>query len=361
MAIKGHNVRLLADDFWEQHPPRRLLFIKPSALGDVVQALPLARAAKERWPDVTIGWVIAAGLRRVVQLSPWIDEIYEFHRGAGLWSFLKLCRELRSRDFDSVIDLQGLLRTGVMTLSTGSANRIGLQTSREGSSWAYHAMVDQTSRQIPAHARYWKMAEAWGVSTRYTTPSIVVPQSDQQLVESWLESLPRPLIGIQPGTRWVTKSWPVESFAQVAMELAEQTQGSLIILGAPDETQLTGKCSELIGSVNPQVKMIDLGGKSSLPQLASLLSRLNVLVCNDSGPMHLAAEMQTPVTAVFTCTDPVQSGPPGSIHQLISTKLPCRAGYHKHCPMTGDNHLACFRDVTVQQVASAAMKILSSH
>ncbi|MBA4031621.1 MAG: heptosyltransferase [Planctomyces sp.] len=351
-------MRVLPADFWDRSPPRRLLIIKPSALGDVVQALPLAVAAKERWPNVKLSWVIAEGLRSLLGLVPQIDEVYSFRRGAGMIPFARLCRELRAARFDTVLDLQGLLRTGAMTFATGAKTRLGLQTSREGSSLACHAVIGGTSRDVPAHARYWKIARDWGIADRPTSPALVPADHDLTLADGLLAGLPRPWIGIQPGTRWVTKSWPVESFAGVAQRLADVTGGGLIFLGAPNETHLTSECQTRVRAVRPDKPVLDLGGKSNLRQLTALLSRLDLLICNDSGPMHLAAEMGTPVVAVFTCTDPLRSGPPGDRHRLVATTLPCRAGYHKNCPMKGTQHLACFRDVTIDRVWHAALEIL---
>jgi ADP-heptose:LPS heptosyltransferase len=103
---------------------------------------------------------------------------------------------------------------------------------------------------------------------------------------------------------------------------------------------------------------INLAGETTLKQLAVLMGAAEAVVSNDSGPMHLAAAMGTPVVGIFTCTSPILSGPAGSSHELISTAVPCAASYHKRCPLHGPSHLACLAEVPVDRVWNALLRIL---
>ena len=104
---------------------------------------------------------------------------------------------------------------------------------------------------------------------------------------------------------------------------------------------------------------MNFAGQTSLKQLAELLRSVAVLVSNDSGPLHLAAELGTQVVGVYTCTSPVISGPAGVGHELVATQVACAAGYHKVCPHRGDRHLACFEDLATDRVAAALLRILN--
>ena len=103
---------------------------------------------------------------------------------------------------------------------------------------------------------------------------------------------------------------------------------------------------------------LNLAGQTTLKQLTVLLREADLLVTNDSGPMHLAAAVETPVLGIFTCTNPVLSGPEGALHELVSTGVSCAAGYHKTCPFGGSSHLACMAELSVDRVWSAVVRIL---
>jgi len=104
--------------------------------------------------------------------------------------------------------------------------------------------------------------------------------------------------------------------------------------------------------------VVNLAGETTLKQLAALLGSVDVVVSNDSGPMHVAAALGTPVVGIFTCTSPLLSGPAGAMHELISTGVSCAASYHKTCPRWGRAHLGCLADVSVERVWNALERIL---
>ena len=123
--------------------PRRVALIKPSSLGDVIHALPVLSALRQLWPEAAFDWVVARGLRGLVEGHPDLSAVIPFDRPrlklnrAGWTELRRLLRELRSRRFDVTIDLQGLLRSGLMAWATGAPVRIGLQDAREGSRWSH--------------------------------------------------------------------------------------------------------------------------------------------------------------------------------------------------------------------------------
>ena len=142
---------------------QRIAVIKPTAFGDVVQSLPILGALAERFPGARVSWVISEPLSELVAGHPLLDEWIPYRRRGGWRQWRKLLATLRSRRFDLVFDLQGLLRTAVMTRATAAPLRIGLETAREGSGVACHGLLEDTGRQVPAHRRYWRVAEFLGV------------------------------------------------------------------------------------------------------------------------------------------------------------------------------------------------------
>ncbi len=170
---------------------------------------------------------------------------------------------------------------------------------------------------------------------------------------------PRVLV-IHAGAQWETKRWPAGHFAFVAAKAARYYKMSPVLVGSPAERTLTDHIERQVRKFVPNARLKNLAGQTTLKRLAAVLERADVVLSNDSGPMHLAAGVGTPVVGVFTCTSPVQSGPPGKQHALVSTRLDCAAGYHKHCPHRGGRRLACFRELEADRVWQALADLVES-
>ena len=350
--------------------PRRICIIKPSALGDVVQNLPLLRPLRERFPHASISWVISNGLSGLLEGHSQIDELIPFDRKGGARGLVRLIRTLRSQQFDLVLDLQGLMRTGIMTWSTRAAARIGLQTSREGSHRAYTAVVPGTGRDVPARLRCWRVVDALqaddagskrnqAASFGTAAAGIRLTSADRSFAASQLKSLPHPVIALCPGARWKTKRWPTERFAALAARAHREFGAGAVILGGPDEAQLGRQTSEHLAKLMPSSAILNLAGATSLRQLAAVLEASTWVAANDSGPMHLADAVGTPVLGLFTCTSPWLSGPPLDRHELISTRMQCAAGYHKSCPLSGAKHHACQEELTVDRAWAGFVRLVT--
>jgi len=331
---------------------QRICLIKPSALGDVVQALPLLGMLRARFPTATISWVIRRALADILTGHPDLTEVIPFHRRGSWRESLRLLSLLRGRRFDLVFDLQGLSRTGFMTFATRAPLRVGLETAREGASLACNCLLPDSNRDVAAHERYWRVAEALGMADYPRTAVIPMAAADEAWVADRLRNLPRPILAIHPGAFWPTKRWPADKFSQIVRRFG----GSAVVVGSTGERDLAARCIEARGTAIP--KRLNLAGETTLKQLAALLRTVDVLVSNDSGPMHLAAALGTPVVGIFTCTNPKLSGPSGSIHELVSTNVACRGGYHKSCPRWGQAHLGCMDELSVDRVWSGLKRIL---
>jgi lipopolysaccharide heptosyltransferase II len=333
--------------------PRRICIIKPSALGDVVQTLPLLSAFRERFPQATLSWVINSSLADLLDGHPHLDQIIRFDRRGSSAAWMRLLGDLRLQEFDLVFDLQGLLRTAVMSLATRARVRVGLETAREGSQWACHTLIPDTGKHVPAHLRYWRVAETLGMGHLSRETIIPLRDADHAWGQQRLQELGSGILAVHPGAGWGTKRWPVEKFAVLAAKAARHFGSSTVVLGSPDERPLALQLENLVRRFVPPARVLNLAGQTSLKQLASVLSRADVLLTNDSGPMHLAAALGKPVVGVFTSTNPTRSGPPGNGHELIATQLPCGGCYKKRCRYSGKKHLACLDELSTDRVWNA--------
>ena len=328
--------------------PRRIALLKPSALGDIVHALPVLSGLRDRFPAAHITWVVNKSYEPLIAGHPHLDETLPFDRGAFKRGPVEAARytlrfgdELRRRRFDLVIDLQGLLRTGLMCGFTGCPVRVGFADAREGSRHFYtHRVEVPDADEIHAVDRYWRVAQAVGAGNG--PKRFVVPVRPEELVatDRELAGLPRPWVAVAAGARWLTKRWPVGNFAVLVNRAAAEFGGSAVLVGASDDIALSQHlASEL---TRPY---LDLTGRTSLPRLTAVLARCDLMLANDTGPLHLAAALGRPCVAPYTCTKAAKHGPFGSAGG-IETAVPCGGSYLRVCP----HGLRCFADLTPEKL-----------
>lgn len=338
-------------------PYRRIALIKPSALGDIVHSLPVLTALRQKYPDAAITWIVNKSYAPLITGHPHLTDTLAFDRGQFRRGFLASCRyassfmnELRRRRFDLVIDLQGLLRTGLMTASTAAHVRVGFANAREGANWFYtHAVDVPDADTIHAIDRYWRVAEWLGAGD--TTKQFVLPVRREEIhaAERELAGLPRPWLAMAVGSRWVTKQWPPEYFAELANRAFAATGGSVILVGTADDCTLSQQVQSGL-----RAPVLDLTGKTSLPRLTAVLSLADVMIANDTGPLHLAAALGRPCVAPYTCTKTVKHGPYGVPGAGVETTVACGGSYFKRCP----HGFCCLADLTPSRLWEPLAEVL---
>jgi heptosyltransferase I len=336
--------------------PRRIAILKPSALGDIVHALPVLTALRGRFPAAHLTWVVNRGFEPLLTGHPHLDATLPFDRGAfrrlgsAVHYSLGLLNRLRRKRFDLVVDLQGLLRTGLMCAATGSPRRVGFANAREGATRFYTQLVEvPDADRIHAVDRYWRVAEALGC---LTAKRFVVPLRPNEIeaVSQELAPFPRPWLAVAAGAKWVTKRWPPAHFATLLTKAQRAFGGTALLVGSADDTALSAAiANQLPGPVR------DFTGKTSLPRLAAILAAADVMVANDTGPLHLAAALGRPCVAPYTCTQVKLHGPyamPGG----VETAVACAGSYLKQCP----NDAVCFADLTPEKLWPPLAEVLST-
>lgn len=341
--------------------PRRIAIIKPSALGDVVQTMPLVGVLLKKYPGAEIDWVIRSELTNLLEAEPRLSRIIPYHRRGGVGAWFHLLKSLRQRHYDLVFDAQGLLRTAVMTLATGAAVRVGWQTAREGSQWVCHGLLPGTEKTVPAHARHWKLAELLGYPDEPQQLQLQIPEEDRTTALACLPSSTGPLLVIHPGAMWVTKRWPIASFAEIARRAIDTFQMRVVVVGARGERADAEQLCRHVQEAQPAASIQNLAGQTTLRQLAIILQTADLVLTNDSGPMHLAAGLGTPVVGLFTCTSTERSGPAGTQHELLQAPVPCAASYRKQCPFPAGAHMQCHQALSLHIVWQAVLRAVDKH
>ena len=336
----------------------RIALIKPSALGDVIHALPVLTALRVRFPAARITWVINAAYEPLIRNHPDLTDSLPFDRGAfrkGLPHSaryaLAFARELGRRRFDLVIDLQGLLRTGLMSLATRARWRIGFANAREGSRFAYTRRIRvPDADRIHAVDRYWRVVEALGagdVPKRFHVP---LDPAELTAARDELAGLPRPWLAVAVGAKWITKRWPTQHFAELLGRAQGQFGGTCLFVGTAEDTAASVDVSRsLCGPA------LILTGRTSLPRLAALLSLADVMVANDTGPLHLAAALNRPCVAPYTCTRIAKHGPYTSMTGGVETTVHCAGSYRKTC-----DNMICMPELTPDRLWPRLAEVLDT-
>jgi lipopolysaccharide heptosyltransferase I len=320
--------------------------VKPSSFGDVVNALPALSALRRGWPETAIDWIVKPQWAPLLENHPMLHEVLPFPGSLGEWR--RSIGEVRSRRYDMVVDLQGLFRTGLLSLVSGSRGRAGFAEGREGSRWLYTEPVPTSGGSVHVVERNLEVIRALGVPTDGIRDFPLPPDAE---AEEWVERLwakeqikpDETVCFVHPGTRRETKRWPAERFAALLGLLTAAPGYRVVLIGGEEERSQFARGGEA------RATPIDLMGRTSLPQLVALTRRATVLVTNDSGPMHLAAALGIPVVALFGPTDPRRVGPYGSGHVVIQKSVDCSRCRRHRCVREGQ----CMKAIEVDEVYRA--------
>ncbi|MDE2506893.1 MAG: glycosyltransferase family 9 protein [Planctomycetota bacterium] len=326
--------------------PRRVCIIKPSALGDIVHTLPALAALRGLWPHAHLAWVVNQGLRGLLDGHPQLDEVIAFDRARvltprGALGFGRFLKGLRDRRFDVAIDFQGLFRSGLMSWATGAPVRLGASDAREGATRFYTHLAVTSRRAEHAVDRMLALASACGADVSNPEVQLAVNDADRAWARDALRGLPRPILVLNPGARWLTKRWPPEQFAAVARRAVEAYGGSIAAVGAVEDRPLV---DALAAAIAP-LPLLDLCGRTTLPRLAALAARSDLFLSNDTGPLHLAAAAGANVVGVYTCTSPRLTGPRGPRVADVRSCVWCAPSFVKTCP-----RLDCMTELTPERV-----------
>jgi len=331
---------------------KKILIIKPSALGDIVHTLPFLGALHQRFPDSEIHWVVAKGLHRFLEGHPMISKLWVMDKDAwkriprlhrSIPEMVRFGRALAAEDFDVSIDLSGLLRSGLITWAAGAREKLGFSDSDEGSPFFYNRKIPGGD-SIHAIDRYLKLAALMGCDiSRVEHPMPPFPE-----VVPLFFSLPENYCIIAPSAGKEANRWPADRFGKLAAGLPMK---SVIISNRADAPIV----NEVVGASTGRA--ISMAGRTGLKELITLISGARFFISNDTGPMHIAAALGIPVFALFGPANPVRTGPYGTLHTVIHKDLDCSPCYRqKPC-----SHWSCMEELSVAEVRASILSFIDRH
>jgi lipopolysaccharide heptosyltransferase III len=340
-------------------PVRRVLVIRHRAAGDLLLTTPALRALRAGLPGRRIEVLVARGLGELLEGNPDVDSVIEFDRRA-LGSQLGLYARLARGGYDLVLDLVSNPRSAWMTALTRAPIRAGYAIP--GREWAYTLAVPRDPmgpagpvlRYAPEAAL--DVVRALGLTPRGVELTFRVSRWAEEAAEGSMRqagvSPANPTILCLPAGSWSSKTWLPERFARVMDELGDEMPGDVVWMWGPGERDLAERCRDLMrrrSIVAPPMGWQEMGG---------WMKRAALWVGNDSGPKHVAVALGLPTVTVFGPTHPATWHPPDGPHRVVLAEgLECLHCNANDCPLPGDRHLRCMRDVTVDRVVHAVRSL----
>jgi len=322
---------------------KNILLIKMSALGDVVMTLPTLAALKKHYPGTAIDWLVEPAAAGLLAGHPYLNRVLvsprpdlkalaakgQFRRARLLLT--DFLRDLGRINYDVVLDLQGLLKSGLMTFLARGRRKIGFDRTREGAHLFLNEKMPPYDPEEHAALRYLKAAAYLGAAgpaddpppRYYETPPEAEQGAEAMLGPAWNEGF----LVLNPGAKWATKLWPPGHWRTMAEGLAEETGLKLVLTGGPEDALM----AEEICRVAPGMA-VNLCGRTSLPELAAILARARLMVSADTGPLHLGAAVGAGGLALFGPTRPNRTGPFGGRFEIMRPPLDCLGCLKKRCP-----------------------------
>jgi heptosyltransferase-2 len=373
----------------QQIQPRRILVRGTNWVGDAVMTTPALLRLREKFPDAHITLLTPEKLRDLWIRHSAIDETIVFAPGENVFSVGK---KLRAGKFDLALVLPNSPRSAIESWLAGIPRRIGY--ARPWRNWFLTTRVTPrpdavkmqkrsvaeirqlvaadvnrrgtsngrvlTNAATNAHQihEYLHLVAALGANPEPLPPRLVVTPDEIESVKKkfGLGEIKRPIFGLNPGAEYgPAKRWPVEKFIAAAREIQNRTNCTWLTFGGQADAALAHRIESAIP--NPPSAIFNLAGKTSLRELMALLKLCRVLLTNDSGPMHVAAALGTPVVVPFGSTSPELTGPglPGDArNRLLKSDAPCAPCFLRECPID----FRCLNGISVERVVEAILQAI---
>ncbi len=319
----------------------KILIIKPSALGDIVQALPVLTGLRRRWPAAQIDWIVNDSLQEILDGHPALTKTILYPRKrwncpSRIPEMWRWGRSLREERYDITIDLQGLMRSALMTWAAASPRRIGLSSAREGARASYNEFIADTA--LSAAERYLTCLEHLDIPVQPLDFQLIAraPLPDA------LNDFPSYIV-LHPYSRWRTKLWPWRYYQELIDSMPEHRfvvvgEGPWFPLDAPG-------------------RLIDLRGKLSLSTLVTVLNRALGVLSTDSGPAHIAGALGRPTLVLFGATDWRKTKPSGSRVRVHTHALFCSPCLKRTC--WRDTPVECMSLLMPQKIRMLLIQLAS--
>ena len=335
----------------------RILIVNVNWIGDTLFSTPFIRAVRDAYPDTYIACLLHPRCKEMLELNPRLNEIIIYdEEGAhrSLSGKLKLIIALRQKKFDTAFLLHRSFTKAMLVFLSGIKERVGYPTKRRA--MLLTKMVEAPSEEVHKVEYFLNIARASGLKPQSKSYEFFIDDSHKKFVTGLLRESGivdgDTVIVLCPGGNWGPKRWPKENFARLADILSERPGVKIVISGSTKDLKLAGEIKAMMKN-----EPVITAGKTTLKQLGAVFARSDLVIANDTGPMHLAVAMKAPTIALFGPTSPAMTGPYGdgcyrTISRNDACDIPC---YDFTCT---DN--SCMRAIKVEDVLKEAISMLEA-
>jgi lipopolysaccharide heptosyltransferase I len=339
----------------------RLLVVRLGSLGDIVHALPAVASLRASFPGARIDWLVEQRWRELIELNPDLSNAIPVDARAwrrapfhtSTWrSLTGLIETLRQADYDAAIDFQGLYKSALLARLSGARRRLGFAPGFLKEPGAARFYTEPVRPPEKAHVIEMNqaLAKAAGAQTMQHRAFLAVTEADEAAVEEMLrKNHLREFVVLSPGGGWGSKCWPVERYAMVHNALARERGWRTVVNAGPGEEHLAREFMEQARVTRPVHLSL------TVRQLVALIRRARLLISGDTGPLHVAAALGTPVVGLYGPTDPVRNGPRAHHAVVVHHREKAPITY-KHEDKPSPAILA----ITVEEVLAAANRCLEA-
>jgi heptosyltransferase I len=331
-------------------PDARFLLVRLGSLGDVIHALPAASALRDAFPEARIDWLIEPKWRRLLEGNPDLTEVMPLEKktAAGL---IATIRKLRAAHYTCAIDFQGLYKSALPAFASGAQRRIGFPSTyaREGFASVFYTdkINPRGAHKVDHNLTLAQAADASPSPPRF--PLTLRPEDEKQVTQDLACHNLAEFFVLNPGGGWRSKCWPPERYGELHHRLAAQLGWRGIITFGPGEESLAQELVSAAGNPPPIALPLGLG------PLMALLRRAKFVVSADTGPLHLASALGTPVVGLYGPTDPARNGPYGGTSIVIRNPAKSETTYRR-----GASYSSPMLSITADQVADAVARLLNA-
>lgn len=336
---------------------QQILLIRTAYIGDVIMTLPMLKPLKDRFPKASIVFLTSSGGREIVLNNPYVDDIqvYEpfWFYNSSLLDYFKFLGQLRKRRFDLAIEARADIRD-ILFLVFPSRSKKKLSYSVGGGKCFLSHVVpfEKVKHKVEYHLDLARFLECdtdvlhWGI---YTTAE------EKKEVEQMLghDGVSSPFICVHPGSRIPLKRWPLDRCASLYDRVIDETGLPLVVLGARSEMEIVNEVVALMKN-----RPVVLAGRTSIRQLYEVIARAQLLICNDSAPMHMAAAAGTPTVAIFGPSKSFETGPYGNRFRVVEKDFSCRMNCDESVCIHRPYH-ECMQSIGAEEVYVSVKEILT--